>query len=149
MFDHLGPPTRRDFLRIGSAGALALPHLLAARAAATKKTHEVGFGRAKRCVLLFLTGGPPQHDTFDLKPDAPAEIRGELKPIATSVGGLRFSELCPRLAKQAHRVCVVRSVSHADTTHTSAGYTMLTGVKHGLANTNNIKLVRPSINDHP
>src|SRR5262249_52740348 len=114
-------PTRRDFLRIGSAGALGLPCVFAA-AASAKKTHEVGFGRARRCVLLFLTGGPPQLDTFDLKPDAPAEIRGELKPIATTVTGLRFGELCPRLAKQAHRVCVVRSVTHGDATHTSAGY---------------------------
>ncbi len=58
------------------------------------------FGRAKRCLLLFLTGGPPQHDTFDLKPDAPAEIRGELKPIATTVPGVQISELFPRLARR-------------------------------------------------
>lgn len=132
---------RRDFLRIGTLGALASPALAGATG--------TGFARAKRCVLLFLTGGPPQHDTFDPKPDAPAEVRGELRTIATTLPGVRFGELCPLLARQAHRLCVVRSVTHADATHTSAGYTMLTGVKHPLANTNDIKLVRPSINDHP
>src|SRR5262245_55573865 len=136
-------PTRRDFLRFGPLALLGGPALTAGRAPAP------GFGRAKKCVLLFLTGGPPQHDTFDPKPDAPAEVRGELRPIATSVTGLRFSELCPRLAKQAHRLCVVRSVTHTDATHTSAGYTMLTGMPHPVANSNDIKLVRPSANDHP
>src|SRR4051794_29246657 len=144
----LRSPSRREFLPL-AFGPLLLPSRHAGASAASGTTGEKGFGRAKRCVLLFLTGGPPQHDTFDPKPDAPAEIRGELRPIATTVNGLRFGELCPRLARQAHRVCVIRSVTHADATHTSAGYAMLTGVKHPLANTNNIKLVRPSINDHP
>src|SRR5207249_10295037 len=89
------------------------------------------------------------HHTSAPKPGAPAEVRGELRPIATAVAGLRFSELCPRLARQAHHLCVVRSVSHADATHTPAGYTMLTGAPHALANTQDIRLVRPSGNDHP
>src|SRR5262249_20838430 len=107
------------------------------------------FGRAKRCLLLFLTGGPPQHDTWDLKPDAPAEVRGELKPIATSVPGLRVSELFPRLARHADKYCVVRSVTHGDTVHTSAGYTMLTGVPHPQANSATAALVRVTPDDHP
>src|SRR5262245_21420987 len=93
--------TRRCFLRAGAAGCLALPALL--RAAPARP-------RARRCLLLFLTGGPPQHDTFDLKPDAPAEVRGELKPIATNVPGIRISELCPRLARRADLYRIVRSV---------------------------------------
>ncbi len=135
-------PDRRGFLH---AGAMALPALAAGGAAA----RDPGFGAAKRCVLLFLTGGPPQHDTFDPKPDAPAEVRGETRPIATAVPGVRFGDLCPLLARQMHRLCIVRSVTHADTTHTSAGYTMLTGVKHPLANASDIKLIRPSAGDHP
>src|SRR5262245_177217 len=111
-------PTRRDFLRLGALGGITLPMLQQARAASP---------RARRCLLLFLPGGPPQHDTFDPKPDAPAEVRGELRPIATSLPGVCFSELCPRLARQARRLCVVRSVTHKDGMHTSAGYTMLTG----------------------
>src|SRR5262249_54874883 len=110
--------SRRDFIRVGSLGALGLswPALLRANPPANA---DSSFGRAKRCVLLFLTGGPPQHDTWDLKPDAPAEIRGELKPIATTVPGIRISELFPQLAQQANRLCIVRSVTHHDTVHTS------------------------------
>jgi hypothetical protein len=143
-------PTRRAFLRAGALGALglSLPSLLAARERHPNTTLP-HFGRAKRCVLLFLTGGPPQHDTWDLKPDAPANIRGELKPIATTVPDLRVSELFPRLARQAHRYCIVRSVSHADTVHTSAGYTMLTGVTHPKANGKTAALIRPLPDDHP
>jgi hypothetical protein len=140
--------TRRDFLRLGALGGISLPWLWYARAEANKPTAP-GFGKARRCILLFLTGGPPQHDTFDPKPDAPAEIRGEFKPIATTMPSVRFAELCPRLARQANRLCVVRSVTHTDGTHTSAGYTMLTGATHPLPNNPDIKLIRPSPNDHP
>src|SRR5881227_3115644 len=83
MLNVLGP-TRRCFLRACPLGLLA-----AARPAA-----EASFGRAKRCLVLFLTGGPPQHDTFDPKPDAPAEIRGPFKSIDTNVPGIRLAELC-------------------------------------------------------
>src|SRR5215510_8065333 len=98
MFAITGPPnrlcdgtSRRDFLRVGALGCLGLSLPCWLRAAPTSSTADAGFARAKRCVLLFLTGGPPQLDTWDLKPDAPAEIRGELKPIATSVPGVRIS----------------------------------------------------------
>jgi hypothetical protein len=139
---------RRRFLQIGALGALGLtwPRLLqAAREAPAAES----FGRARRCVLLFLTGGPPQLDTFDLKPEAPAEIRGELEPIATNVAGLQISELLPQLARQADKFCLVRSVTHGDTTHTSAGYTMLTGVYHHSPNIAEAGDVRPTANDHP
>ncbi|MBX9585399.1 MAG: DUF1501 domain-containing protein [Gemmataceae bacterium] len=133
---------------MGGLGALGLswPALLRAAPAGAG---DPSFGRARRCVLLFLTGGPPQHDTWDPKPDAPAEIRGELKPIATAVPGIRFSELFPCLARRANRLCVVRSVSHDDTVHSSAGYTMLTGVRHPLANSGSSANIRPTPNDHP
>src|SRR5262245_29127477 len=137
-------PTRRCFLRAGAAGCLSLPALLRAGRAPRES-----FGRARRCLLLFLTGVPPQHDTFDLKPATPSEIRGELKPIATNVAGIHISELCPRLARRADLYRIVRSVTHGDTVHTSAGYTMLTGVPHPLANTSTAANVRPTANDHP
>src|SRR6059036_1453001 len=105
MFAIKGPPnhlcdgtSRRDFLRVGALGCLGLSLPGLVRAAPTPSTNAAGFGRAKRCVLLFLTGGPPQLDTWDLKPDAPAEVRGELRPIATCVPGIQVSELFPRLA---------------------------------------------------
>src|SRR5947209_16911398 len=104
--------SRRDFLQIGGLGAmgLALPDLFRARAQASAPPAR-GTGRAKACVLLFMGGGPPQMDTFDLKPDAPAEVRGQFPPIATSVPGTQISSLLPALARQAHRYTIIRSVS--------------------------------------
>jgi hypothetical protein len=141
--------SRRDFLRVGALGCLglSLPQLL--RAAPTSSAGEAGFGRAKRCLLLFLTGGPPQLDTWDLKPDAPVEVRGELRPIATRVPGIRISELFPRLARHADKYCIVRSVTHQCTVHTPAGYAMLTGVSHPSVNASSAKEIRPSREDHP
>jgi hypothetical protein len=139
---------RRDFLRLGAFGGLglSLPGLIQARGTAAP---QGTFGRAKRCLLLFLTGGPSQLDTFDLKPDAPEGIRGELKPVATSVPGIRIGELCPKLAQQAHRYCIVRSVTHGDKAHTSAGYTMLTGMVHAKAGKEGEGMAAPGPDDHP
>src|SRR3954467_6691352 len=95
--------SRREFLQIGGLGAagLALPDLFRARAhGATPPARSAG--RARACILLFMGGGPPQMDTFDLKPDAPAGVRGEFPPIATSVPGTQISSLLPSLARQAH-----------------------------------------------
>ena len=141
--------SRRDFLQIGSLGCLglALPELLQSQAHAAQSSGS--FGRAKRCILLFLTGGPPQHDTWDPKPHAPIEIRGEFRPIATSVPGIQISEMFPLLARQAHKYCILRSVTHRDTTHTSAGYTMLTGAYHDNPNVADAAMVRPSAKDRP
>jgi hypothetical protein len=127
--------SRRAFLEIGTLGAvgLSMPTLL--QAALDSAGADRSFGRARRCVLLFLMGGPPQHDTWDLKPKAPVEIRGELGPIATNVPGMEISELFPRIARHADKFCLVRSVTHEDTVHTSAGYTMLTGDYHRTPNT--------------
>jgi hypothetical protein len=141
---------RRDFLRLGALGGLGLtlPGLLRTEASRPVRG-PAGFGRARRCLLLFLTGGPPHLDTWDPKPDAPAEYRGELSPIATSVPGLAFSELFPRMARQAKHCCILRSVTHADRVHTSAGYTMLTGVVHPQANGSSSSNIKPGPHDHP
>jgi hypothetical protein len=144
----MSSPTRRAFLRAGSLGTISLPWLWRAAARASGSPLP-GFGQARRCLLLFLTGGPPQHDTFDPKPGAPAEVRGEFGTIPTSLPGVRFAELCPRLARRARRLCVVRSLTHRDSTHTSAGYTVLTGAAHPLANSPTARLIHPSVNDHP
>jgi hypothetical protein len=84
-------------------------------------------GRAKSCILLFCWGGPSQLETFDLKPDAPAEIRGQFKPIATSVPGIAISEHLPLLARQAHRLAIVRSMHHNQNVHMKGACFMLTG----------------------
>ncbi|HJZ53366.1 MAG TPA: DUF1501 domain-containing protein, partial [Gemmataceae bacterium] len=143
-------PTRRALLRAAAVGGLSLPAFLRATASAPPAPPGTdGFGRARRCVVLFLTGGPPQLDTFDPKPDAPAEVRGELRPIVTTAPGVRVAELCTRLAGQADKFRIVRSVTHPDTVHTSAGYTMLTGAAHPKANARTAADIRPAADDHP
>jgi hypothetical protein len=124
--------SRRDFLQIGGLGAagLTLPQLFRARAASVDRPRAAS--RAKSCILLFMYGGPPQIDTFDLKPEAPAEVRGELKPIETNVPGIRISESLPHLAKHADKFTVVRSVStnQFSGAHGGSVYLTLTGGHH-------------------
>ena len=120
--------TRREFLRAGGLSLLGLnlPTVLRARGLSTPPIAS-SFGRAKACILLFMWGGPAQQETWDLKPDAPEQVRGEFKPIATTVPGMSISEHFPRLARQARQLAIVRSVHHADVNHTSATHALLTG----------------------
>ncbi len=130
--------SRREWLRIGGLGALglALPELLHAKG--TRPAATAGsFGKAKACILLFHLGGPPQHETWDPKPEAPAGIRGPFKPIATNVPGIQVGELMPRTARHLDKICVLRAVSTNDNAHSSSGYWMLTGVPHQPLNTEN------------
>src|SRR5436190_1006848 len=143
--------TRREFLQVGGLGSmgLALPELFRARAqtAGSTRTATSG-GRARSCILLFMGGGPPQMDTFDLKPDAPAEVRGEFPPTATSVPGTQISSLLPLLAQQAHRYAIIRSVSDEYTggAHGQSVYLALTGHKNPRVNGDDI---RPASSDYP
>jgi Protein of unknown function (DUF1501) len=116
--------SRRDFLRVGALGGLglALPHLLQAEARAGR-----GKVRAKSVLLVFLGGGLSHHDSFDLKPEAPPEIRGKYKPIATSVPGLQIGELLPLTAQQMHRLTLVRSGAHNNDHHETASNWVLCG----------------------
>ncbi len=84
-------------------------------------------GSAKSCILIYLLGGPPQLDMFDLKPEAPAEVRGPFQPIATNVPGVQICEHLPRLARQADRYALLRAVSHPNSNHTPMIYYTLTG----------------------
>src|SRR5437899_3186768 len=115
---------RRDFLRAGSIPlfGLGLPQLLRARESAKPQT-----GKAKSCILLFMWGGPAHQDTWDLKPDAPVEYRGEFRPIATTVPGLQICEHLPRLARRAHKLALIRSMTHDNVDHTRAPHLLLTG----------------------
>jgi hypothetical protein len=114
---------RREFLRVGglSLFGLGLPQLLQARSSPSSTP------RAKACILLFMWGGPAQQDTWDMKPLAPVEFRGEFRPIATSVPGLQVCEHLPRLARRAHKLALIRSMTHNDVDHTSATHFLLTG----------------------
>jgi hypothetical protein len=106
--------TRRDLLQVGSAafGGLGLNQLLQANAAASSSGTTDSFGRAKHCIVLFLYGSPSQIETFDMKPEAPAEIRGTMQPIASSLPGLDVCEHLPRLARVMDKTTVIRSVTH-------------------------------------
>jgi hypothetical protein len=127
---------RRDLLRAGglSLFGLSYEHLLRGRAQA-EKTRAVpstssgsrSFGRARSCILLFMWGGPAHHDTWDLKPHAPAEVRGEFSPIATSVPGIEICEHFPLLARRTDKLAIVRSMTHEDVNHTTSTHYLLTG----------------------
>src|SRR5947209_10267770 len=124
-----GSITRREFLRVGSLaslGMLAPPQ----RALSSRPPGGPGFGRARSVVLIYTSGGQSQLDTWDPKPDAPEEIRGEFRAIATSVPGIQIGEHLPRLARLAHLYTIVRSLCHDDLDHGSASYLALTGRFH-------------------
>ena len=114
--------TRRHALQVGGAGllGLSLPGLLRAASRSRK-------ARAKAVIFLHQWGGPSQFETFDMKPDAPAEVRGAFKPIPSKVPGLPVCELLPRVAALADRFSIVRGVQHSMKNHNSAGYYSLTG----------------------
>ncbi len=113
---------RRDFLRLGGLTALglALPDLVRLRANEKK---------AKSCILVWLDGGPSHLETFDLKPDAPSEVRGPAKPIATNVPGISLCEWMPKIARVADKIAIVRSVTSPLGEHGIANHYLLTGYK--------------------
>jgi hypothetical protein len=114
--------SRRDFLRVGAVAGLSLPSLLRAEANAPRRKD-----RAKSVLLVYLGGGLSHHDSFDLKPDAPEEVRGKYKGIDTNVPGLRVGELLPRMARTMDRVALVRSGAHNNDHHETATNWVLCG----------------------
>lgn len=116
------PVTRRFALQAGAVGLLGLGtgDLAALAASASKRP-------AKACIFIFLSGGLAQHDSFDLKPDAPAEVRGEFKPIDTRTPGIRICEHLPMLAQRSHLWALVRSLTHKSNDHSLGHHIMLTG----------------------
>lgn len=142
-----GAITRRSWLRtsVGAMG-LSLPQLLRlnrARAAAGN-SH---FGQAKSCIVLYCWGGISHIDTWDPKPEAPAEVRGEFAPIATATPGIQFSEHMPLLAKRSDRLAVVRSMHHNSTFHGRGMYWNMTG--HPSPNAEQFTNLAPSLTDWP
>ncbi len=126
---------RREVLRVGGLTSLGLtlPGLLRSRATAAQTNATdapASFGRAKRCILLFLHGGHPQQETFDPKPDGPAAVRGEFGAIPTSLPGVFFSDVLPKTAQIAGRLSVIRSMSHENANHVQACLPANTGHKH-------------------
>lgn len=121
--------SRRIAMQAGSVGLLGLGmnHLAELRAANAPQGAGPSFGRAKSCIYIFLSGGLAQHESFDLKPQAPAEIRGEFSPIATATPGIDICEHLPRLAECSRQWAIVRSLTHPTNEHTRGHFFMLTG----------------------
>jgi hypothetical protein len=119
---------RRDFLKLGLGGlfGLGLVDLLRGRASA-QLLNPAARPHAVNCIFIWLDGGPSHYESFDPKPDAPSEIRGEFKPIRTAVPGIHFAEVIPKLASVADKFTVIRSVCHKDPNHGGGNHYMMTG----------------------
>src|SRR5689334_3526376 len=120
--------SRRELLRAGALGAcgLSLPQLLAAERKAAEGA------KADACIVIYLNGGPSHHDMWDMKPDAPAEIRGPFAPIPSSLPGVQLSEHLPRLSNLVHHTTLVRSMNHSvNNAHAAAVYAAMTGHDRG------------------
>jgi uncharacterized protein (DUF1501 family) len=122
--------SRRDFLRVGALSALGLtlPEFLRARAATTAVAR-----RDVKCIFMWMQGGPSHHETLDPKPDAPAEIRGEFKTIATTLPGIRIGEHTPLLARQTDKFSIIRGLDPQNGSHGTADHIMMTGHKFNPA----------------
>src|SRR5262245_57611894 len=122
---------RRDFLQLGIGTVLGLGFTdllrLRASAAAPSPNSVRASGKRVNCIMIWLDGGPSHYETFDPKPDAPSEIRGEFKAISTSVRGVQFCEAVPELAKVADKLTIVRSICHKDPNHGGGNHYMMTG----------------------
>src|SRR6266487_6170782 len=124
---------RRDFLQLGLRGMLGLGFCDLLRLQAGAKEPGGGVKRASRpgsnvnCILIWLDGGPSHYETFDPKPDAPSEVRGDFKAISTAVPGMQFCEAVPNLAKAADKLTIIRSICHKDPNHGGGNHYMMTG----------------------
>jgi hypothetical protein len=116
------PTGRRDFLKLSlGACGLSLPAWLALNAQGAPAR------RGRSCIVLYCWGGMSHHETWDTKPDAPVEYRGEFSPIATCVPGIRIGEHLPRLARQVDKLAIVRSMHHRSSAHGKGMYWNITG----------------------
>ncbi len=125
-----GLVTRREILRLGSIGlgGLSLPLLWHLERAQGDASPAPGLPRkARSVIILFLSGGPAHQDMWDMKPDAPVEVRGTFRPIATGTPGISITEHMPRMARLSRHYAIVRSMTHAQSNHPAAAYWMMTG----------------------
>ncbi|QDS95711.1 hypothetical protein FF011L_45110 [Roseimaritima multifibrata] len=120
--------SRRQAMQIGAVGLLGLgTNHLAGLREATAADGVAPSGKAKSCIFIFLSGGLAQHESFDMKPDAPENIRGEFRPISTQTPGLQICEHLPMLAERSRMWALCRSLTHPINEHSAAHHVMLTG----------------------
>lgn len=134
--------TRRNILRMGAVGSLGLPELLRLQAAAAAPRAAPS---DINCIFIFIVGGMPHQDMWDLKPDAPAEVRGDFQPISTAVPGLQISDVLPGIAKVTDKLAILRGMTHDDSDHGRGFHIMMTGKKAGIGDFNAVK----DNNQHP
>jgi len=137
---------RREFVRVGTVGGLSLANALriqhATAAEATAKSQ-----RDVNCIFIFILGGMPQHDLWDFKPEAPAEIRGDFRAIPSAVPGVQLTDLLPLTARVTDKLAILRSMTHGDSDHGRGFHIMMTGMTPGPGDFNSTKNnnVHPSI----
>jgi len=120
-------PSRRSFLQLGATGmaTLSLPTLFKLEALGAVKNSDA---KIRNCITIFLVGSPGQHDTWDMKPDAPVEVRGKFKPVQTNVNGIQICEHFPMMSKMMDKVALIRSLHHrTGATHENGQRWMMTG----------------------
>lgn len=145
--------TRRDWLRVGGigCGGFTIPSLVpAVSTGADIPLADAGgaFGKARSVIVIFLSGGPPQHETWDPKPEAPAEVRGGFGAIATKTPGLSIGELMPLTAQLTDKIAVLRAMVTNDNSHSTSGYQMMTGTPHIPLNVENTVSKAPNLAPH-
>ena len=121
------PPNTGHFIQVGLGGAFGLGLCDLFRLKAAEPSRNLP-GKDVNCILIWMDGGPSHYESFDPKPEAPSEIRGEFKPIPTKVPGIQFSECVPKLAAVADKFTVVRSICHKDPNHGGGNHYMMTGM---------------------
>ncbi len=135
--------SRRDLLKVGTVAGLGLAELLRMQDVLAVESEK----RDVNCIFIFIIGGMAHQDMWDVKPEAPSEIRGDFRPISTKVPGIHISELLPKMASVADKYAILRSLTHGDPDHTAGYHVMMTGQHPGFGpafNRNN-----PNNNMHP
>ena len=133
--------SRRQFLRVGGLAGIGLPQLLQMQSTLAAE----GAQRDVNCIFIFILGGMPHQDMWDLKPDAPAEVRGDFHPINTVVPGIQVSDVLPGISKVTDKLAILRSMTHGDADHGRGFHIMMTGKKAGLGDFNG----NQNNNQHP
>ncbi|HWB07650.1 MAG TPA: DUF1501 domain-containing protein [Pirellulales bacterium] len=128
MSNACGRFSRRGVLRLGSVGGLSLAEALRWQQATAAETPAAA-KKDVNCIFIFLLGGMPHQDLWDLKPDAPAEIRGDFQPISTAVPGLQVSDCLPGVAQVTDKLAILRGMTHTDSDHGRGFHIMMTGVQ--------------------